>query len=171
MSETLLAAWWQVIAIAATAVIAAIVAIWGILSQRAISRRTLTLTYMSHIDCDKDMIAARAMFIQEAKKPEGLTPWADPGKEHTPQCEAIRLVLNDFEIASVALQLGTIDYEFYRRYNYGTVIRYWYAAAPFVYSVRKQTGSKTVYHEFEELYRRFEKKRPPKRRFWFLKVR
>jgi hypothetical protein len=171
MSDTLLAGWWQVLAVLATAVIAAILAFWGIQSQRAIARRTLTLNHMSRVDNDADMIHARKIFIQEAKKAEGVTPWAEPGKEHSLECEAIRLVLNDFELVSVGIQLGIIDYAFYKRYNRSTVIRYWYAAAPFIYSIRRQTGSKALFHEFEELYRGFEKGRPPRRKFYFLSFR
>lgn len=163
MSETLLAALWQVFAIAGTALIAGSIALWGVLSQRAIARRTLTLNHMRSLDSDKDMIAARKKFIELAGKPEGLTPWADPGKESSEEVQAIRLVLNDFELIAVGIQFGTIDYEFYRRYNRSTVIKYWYAAAPFVYSVRKQIKSNVIYHEFEEMARWFEDNRPPKR--------
>jgi hypothetical protein len=171
MSETLVAAWWQVAAVLITAAIASIIAVWGIQSQRAISRRTLTLNHLTEVDSDSDVIKARKIFIEEAKKPEGLTPWSSPGKEYEPQCEAIRLVLNDFELMSVGIQMGIIDYEFYRRYSRGTVIKYWYAAAPFIYSIRNQLGNKAIYHEFEELARSFERARPPKRSFWFLKLK
>jgi hypothetical protein len=171
MSETLLAAWWQVLAVGATTVVAAAVAIWGIQSQRAITRRVATLQYLAAIDADRDLIEARITFIKEAHTTHGLAQWADPGKEHTDECQAIRLVLNELELASVAIQLGTMDAEMYRRYNYGTVIRYWYAASPYIYSLRRQTGSKTVYHEFEELARWFESGRPPARHFLLLKLR
>jgi hypothetical protein len=171
MSETLLAAWWQVLVVIGTAFVATVVAMWGIQTQRAIARRTLTFTHLSDTDSDKDVIKARKVFITEASKSEGLTPWAEPGKEHTEECEAIRLVLNEFELISVGIQSGIIDYEFYKRYHRGTVIKYWYAAAPFVYSIRKQLNSKAIYHEFEELYRCFEADRPPPRKFMFLKFK
>ena len=170
MNDTLLAAVWQVYAVLGTALGAAIIAIWGVLSQRATTRRSHTMSHMNLVDTDKDMILARQTFIKEAQKPEGLTPWADPGKEHTAECQAIRLVLNDFELVSVGIQFGIIDYTFYKRYNYGTVIRYWYAAAPFVYSIRGQLKSNTVYHEFEELFRWMENGRPRKRGFWLKKI-
>lgn len=171
MSETLLAAWWQIIAVGVTAVIASLIAIWGMQTQRAIARRTLTFTHLSDTDADRDLIEARKLFIQEARKPEGLTPWAEVGKEHTLECQAIRLVLNEFELISVGIQTGIIDYQFYKMYHRGTVIKYWYAAAPFVYSIRAQLGSKAIYHEFEELYRCFEADRPARRRFWLLKFK
>jgi hypothetical protein len=171
MSETLVAAWWQILAAGGATFVAGVIAIWGIQTQRAIARRTLTFTHLGETDTDKDVIEARKIFIEEAKKPEGLTPWSEPGQEHTKQCEAIRLVLNEFELVSVGIQTGIIDYEFYKRYHRGTVIKYWYAAAPFVYSIRKQLSSKAIYHEFEELYRCFEADRPPARRFLFLKIK
>lgn len=165
----MLGAWWQVLAAIGVGVVAAAVAFWGIQSQRAISRRAKTLEYLAGVDSDRDIIAARKIFLVEAVKPEGLTPWADPGHEDSPQCDAIRLILNEFELASIGIQFGIIDRDFYRRYNQGTVLRYWYSAAPFVYSLRRQLQSKTVYHEFEELFRHFH--RPPKRKFSFLKFR
>jgi hypothetical protein len=171
MSEALLGAWWQVLAVAATAIVASIIALWGVMSQRAISRRGMTMSHMAVTDNDTDMIAARRKFIKLAKKPGGLTVWADLGSEHCQQCEAIRLVLNDFELIACGIQLGVIDLEFYRRYNRGTVIRYWYAAAPFIYSLRAQTGSKTIYHEFEQLFRIMEIDPAPKRSWLFLKLK
>ena len=166
-SATVLIGWLQFGAIIGAAVIAAIVAAWGVFSQRAIARRTLTLNHMSQIDSDRDYINARKLFIKEAGRRGGLSRWAAPGKEYSKECQAIRLVLNEFELISIGIQFGVIDYEFYRRYYKGTVIKYWYAAAPFVYSVRHQIGSKAVYHEFEEMYRWFEDDRLPKRKIGF----
>jgi hypothetical protein len=153
-------------AILLTGGIAALVAIWGVISQRNIARRQHTMEHMAKTDNDNDMIDARRMFIQMAKQATGLVSYADADKEHTPESEAIRLVLNDFELTAVGIQMGVMDYEFYKRYNRGTVIRYWNHAAPYIYALRARVGSNLVFHEYEEMVRWFSK-RAPRRSFWW----
>lgn len=151
--------------------VAAVIAIWGILTQRALARRRATMDHMAMADMDRDMIAARKKFIALAKVPGGLAAWAEPDKESSEEVEAIRLVLNDFELISVAIQFGIADYDFYERYNHGTVVRYWKQAAPFVHALRERTGRQTIYAEFEQLVQWVDKtQRPPRRKIWFKRL-
>src|ERR1700748_567838 len=68
-------------AIALTGIVGAIVAIWGIMSQRAIERQKATLEHISHQEADKDLIEARKEFIKLAKSEDGLAKFSLEDKE------------------------------------------------------------------------------------------
>lgn len=159
----------EVGAIFVTAAIAAILAFWGVISQRQIARRQKTMEHITNSESDKDLIKARQTFIELAKAPGGLAPWADADKEKTDEAQAIRLILNDFELISISIQFGVMDYALIRRFERGSVIRYWFYAAPYVYSLRARLGSDALYHEFEEMARWMKAKNMPRRQyFWRL---
>ncbi|MBM3528616.1 MAG: DUF4760 domain-containing protein [Alphaproteobacteria bacterium] len=140
------------------------VALWGILSQRAIARRRATLEHISKMEADATFIAARRKFIELSKKPEGLAPWAADDKDTSSEAQNIRLVLNEFEIVSIGIQLGIFDYETYRRWFQLTVVRFWSHGAPYIQAVRARTNHPALFHEFEELARWMNDS--PKRRKW-----
>jgi len=110
------------------------------------------MDHMAMADMDKDMIDARAVFIRLATEPGGLAKWAEQDQEASAENASIRLILNDFELVSTAIQFGIADYAFYHKYNHGTVKRYWTHAAPYIHALRARTGSQTVYEEFEQLH-------------------
>lgn len=163
----------EVGAVLFTGLLGAALALYAVISQRAITRRQQTLQHFAKIDTDKDMIEARKEFIRLAKEPGGLAQWAEADKEGTKEADAIRLILNDFELSAVGMQFGIIDLGFYKRYSRSTVLRYWNHAAPFIYAIRARSGVYSIYHEFEELARWFQdgKARMPRRtnfwRLWF----
>jgi len=151
--------------------VAVVIAIWGVLTHRAIARRKATLDHLAIDNVDSDMIEARTKFIQLATGPGGLAQYADDDKEHGDELQAIRLILNDFELVSTAIQFGIMDFEFYRQQSSGTVIRYWECAAPFVHALRQRTGRKTLFCEFEALACWVsEDIKPPKRNKWWRKI-
>ncbi|MDV6329992.1 DUF4760 domain-containing protein [Asticcacaulis sp. 201] len=143
----------EVDAVVITAIIAGLIAIWGVFNQWAITRRQLTFQHISNKDSDRDMIQARKRFIELAKKPHGLAKWADPSHEASEEIESIRLVLNDYELTAIGCQLKIIDYVLIERNERSAIIKYWFHAAPFVYALRARLGNSTIYHEFEELAR------------------
>jgi hypothetical protein len=54
--------------------VAASIAVWGILTQRAIARRRATFDHISKTEADADFIQARRTFIELAKQKDGLSP-------------------------------------------------------------------------------------------------
>lgn len=150
--------------------IAAAIAIWGVLSQRAIARRKATMEHLAVDNVDGDMIAARTEFIKLAKGPGGLAKFAESDQEHSKELQAIRLILNDFELISTSIQFGIMDYDFYVKNSGGTILRYWECAAPFVQLLRQRTGRQTLFCEFEALAGWVQdKKNPPARRTLWLR--
>src|SRR6185312_4651118 len=100
-------------AILVSAGVAGIIAMWGIVSQRAITRRRTTLEFISRGDADKDIIQARQKFIELARSNGGLRAHAEEECEKNEDTQKIKLVLNEFELVSIGIQRGVIDYELY----------------------------------------------------------
>ena len=144
----------------------AVIAIWGIISQRSIARRRATLDHIVRSQGDGDLIGARQTFISLAKEPGGLAIWAEADREKSRETQSIALVLNEFELLAIGMQRGIIDFELYRRFNRSGVIHYWNHAAPFVHALRARVDNQMIYHEFEELKRWMEDSAPPKRNHW-----
>lgn len=149
--------------------VAAIIAIWGVISHRAMVRRRATLDHLAGNNVDRDMLRAQKKFIELAKAPGGLAMWAEPENESRPEVEYIRLILNDFELISTSIQFGIMDFDFLKRQSAGTIQRYWRAAAPFVHALRDRIGSDSVYIEFETLNDWISQNKRPRRNIWIKK--
>jgi hypothetical protein len=147
--------------------LAAAVAVWGVHTQRAIARRRATLDYISRGLSDQGFLDAHRKFIELAKDPGGLAPWAAEDKEKTCEVQSIRTVLNEFELVAIGIQRGIIDYELYIRWFRSGAILYWRHAAPFVLSLRARVQNDALYHEFEEMVRWLKTGHMPRRRRWF----
>ena len=156
-------------AILFTGTAAVAVAVWGVISQRAITRRRATIELMAAAEADKDVIDARRKFIELARADGGLAVYAEEGKEKDADTQSIRLVLNSFELVAIGIQRGVIDYKLYKLWFRGGVIQYWMFAEPFVKRLRQRTSNKALYHEFEELARwiQDEKVKTPRRWKWY----
>lgn len=155
----------EVSAVIATAAVAAVVAMWGILSQRAISSRQATLDFIRDGERDHDIVAARKAFNRLARDPAGLGPVA--AQPDTDDFKHVIVWLNQFEMVAIGIQRGIFDDEIYRRWYKSGVIRAWKAAAPFIFARRASTNNDALFHEFEEMARYYIGKRPMPRRGFF----
>jgi Domain of unknown function (DUF4760) len=162
--------------------LAAVIALWGVISQRAITRRQLTIQLMAQAEADRDLIAARTRFtritqnpaylvgLAEAEKPaEGSGDKSEAPKtlERDEDAQAIRLIFNHYELVAIGIQRGIIDFELYKRFTESIVLRDWERAAPLIYQLRRTYSQPTMYHEVEELVRWFKGDNglPRRRRF------
>lgn len=156
----------EVSAVLLTALVAAIIAIWGILSQRSITARQATLEFIRDSERDNDLITARKCFNRLTKDAAGLGPIA--ADTSTEDFKNVQLVLNQFEMVAIGIQRGIFDDEIYRRWYKSGVIKAWKAAAPFIFARRASTGNDALYHEFEEMAHFYIGKRPmPSRGFFW----
>jgi hypothetical protein len=155
----------EVGAVFVTGAIASLIAIWGVLSQRAITRRQVTLDHITHLESDRDIIEARKRFVELAKENGGLAIWAEPDQEQTTEALAIGRILNSYELISIGIQRGIIDFELFKRWHKTSAIKYWERGAPFVMRIRERLGNDMFFHEFEEMVGWFkDEKKPPKRK-------
>lgn len=132
---------------------AGIIAVWGVRTQRTIARQRATIDHFARSEADKDLIAARAVFIRLARE-GSLAPWAAADKEPSDEAQKIGLVLNDYELIALGISVGIIDEPLCRRYNRATMMAYWHHARPFVRALRARTKSRNIYRGFERLVSR-----------------
>jgi Domain of unknown function (DUF4760) len=150
-----------------TGAVAALIAIWGVLSQRQIARRRATLDYIATSKSNRELIAARRTFIELAKASGGLAVWAEEDKEKTPEALNIGEVLNQYELISLGIQFGILDYKFYRMLSRGVTLRFWNHGHPYIVSLRSRLKDKMIYHEFEEMIKWLNDEKVPKRHWWW----
>ena len=154
-----------------TGLLAATIALWGIFSQRAITRRRATFDHIVRMEADKNFVDARRKFIELSKTPDGLAPWATADKESTLEAQNIRLVMNEFEIVAIGIERGILDFTTYERWFKATIIRFWKHGAPFAHALRLRTGHKNLFHEFEILNGWMEGNEKLPIRYRFLRIR
>jgi len=149
----------------AVAVLAAAIAFYAAWDSREVARLRATLDYLSRSESDGDLIAANRTFIECTKVDHGLVKWAEPEHDSGEQAQAIRLILNDFELVAIGIQLGIMDYELYKRWARSNVLFYWRKAHPFVARVRERLDRPMLWNEFEQMARWMDENSPPVRRF------
>lgn len=152
---------------------AAVIAIWGVAGQWAISSRQLTIQFLRQIETDKDFIRDLEIFNQVAacgnmlryahtfQKPDN---WKELAKEERRRCRlefnktarAIQLVLNTDEMVAIGVKNAILDYRLVCAYRRGITIRRWNAAKQYVDAERTNTGPHTLWIELERLAKRLE---------------
>jgi hypothetical protein len=157
----------QVDAVLLIGLCAGLIAIWGIISQRDISRRRATIEYIAKTEIDNDMIKARRDFVELARASGGLAPWADVDKEKEDKLQSIKIVLNEFELISIAIQRGVFDFQIYSRWKKTGTIQYWRFGAPFIVALRARTDNDALFHEFEEMVKWLKGEQMPHRTWWW----
>jgi hypothetical protein len=156
------------IVIGATALLAAIIAVWGVISQRAIARRQMTYEQIIKFITDDDLIKARRKFMELARSADGLKKYAAKENEISEETQSIILTLNFFELISIGIQRGIIDYELFKMWGKTSVVQIWSYAHAFVEPFRERLGNDMLFHELQSMAGWFKaSSAPPKRRWWF----
>lgn len=155
----------EVQAVMITGCLGALVAGWAIFSQRAITRRQATLDHIARLQADGDLTKHRIKFRELAKAPGGLAVWAD--KDQTSEYQSITTRLNEFELISIGIQRGCIDFELYARWYKSGTVREWDDSKDFIEALRKRYN-KMFFYEFQEMVRWMRDDVSPPRRSWWL---
>lgn len=156
----------EVEAILITAVVAAILTAWGVVTQRVVTRRLTTIQHLSAKDADKDVIEARKKF-NELSDPTGkLSTYTKPDDLSEEESNSVRLILNDYEVMAIGVENGIFDLAIIKHYGRGTILRDWARTAPFIHKLRNELDNPYVYYEFEHLAHWLQEERKPKRRIW-----
>ncbi|MBB5744658.1 DUF4760 domain-containing protein [Brevundimonas variabilis] len=156
---------------AAVALTAALIAIWGVYSQRVLTRRQTTIQHIAALRADSSIQATVQKFIELSRGNQNLAKWADEeniGKEET---LAIIAVLNDYELIAVGIQQGIYEYDLVKCFSKSTIIRFWSAAHPFVIALRNRTKVPTIWQEFEKLNGWVSGKQSPFKALWWVGIR
>ena len=132
--------------------VAGLVAIWGVYAQKGIARRRATLDFIAQQEADKDLIAAHDIFVNiSASGKDSMHKYAKKSKENSKETQKIKLVLNQFELVSIGIQSGILDYDMYKKWNRSHVLISWTRAAPFIEELRSRMNNDKLYCEFEYL--------------------
>ena len=146
--------------------LAVLIAIWGVISSRAIARRQTTFAHITMVETDGSTQEAQQEFNRLARA-GNLEQYAAADKVGSPETQAILNILNGFEIISIGIQRGIIEPEFYKLWYKSQTLRTWRDAQPFIVALRLRVNSTSIFHEFEELARWMNEDRIPHRRFWW----
>lgn len=136
---------------ASVAFVAAVVAVWGVYSQRLLTRRQTTIEHLFCLKADGTIQSNVQTFIRLSQGKKNLAKWADEEAMGKPDTLAIIAVLNDYEMIAVGIQQGIYDYDLIKSYNASTIKRFWAAAHPFIAALRARVQVPTLYQEFEKL--------------------
>lgn len=131
---------------------ATMIAIWGVYSQRIISRRQTTVQHIFALKADASIQANLKLLIEESRGEKNLAQWADKENIGHASTLAITAVLNDYELLSTGIQSGIYDYEIVQKYDASTIKRVWTNTHPFIAALRNRTGVPTLWKEFELLH-------------------
>ena len=160
---------WVDLGIFSIAIVAAILSLWAIISNRFLAQRQETLKLIAESEADLEMAEAKRTFIRLANKDGGLGQYGELDRMDGNEAMAIRMVLNELELISIGIQRGILDFSFVERWNKNVIISYYDHALPFITRIRNVTGKDTYYQEVEALYTWMSGKAAPKRRrFWWL---
>ena len=153
-------------AIGATiAVAAAIISIWGVYSQRVLTRRQATIAHLA-LAGDRSVNDTIQAFIKLSREPN-IARYAEEDQQGTDPSLTITAVLNQFELISVGIQRGIFEYELIKTWQAGSIIRYWNAAHPFVVALRNRVGVPTIWREFELLNHWVSGAEKPRKTLWW----
>lgn len=152
---------------AAIAGIAAVIAIWGVYSQRVLTRRQTTVEHLFSLKNDASVQANIQKFIALSRGNQNLAKWADEEHIGKPETLAIIAVMNDFELMAVGIQHGIYEYELVKRFQASTIKRFWSAAHPFVVALRTRTQTPTIWCETEKLHGWVTGAKDPFRHLWW----
>jgi hypothetical protein len=136
---------------AGVAALAATIAIWGVYSQRVITRRQATIEHIARLKADRSIQDTIQQFIQLSSGPNNLAQWADEDKQGTNENLAIIAVLNNYELMAVGIQRGIFEYTLIKQWQASTIKKFWSASHPFVVALRQRVGVPTLWTEFEKL--------------------
>lgn len=125
--------------------------------QRKIARQTLTYNTIVAQMWDKDYIEKRKIFIGTRDKDGGekLKQLAKPDEETKQEAEAIRLILNNYELTAIGMSKGVLDEEIVRNYQKTNTLRDYERMKPYIEEVRKSFPK--AYIEYEALYEKWRK--------------
>jgi len=142
---------------------AGVIAFWGILVQRAIARRRATLEFIRHMESDSDFLKANKIFVKLIRS-ENIVNYAREENIDKEEAQAIKIILNQFELASIGIQNGILDYDMFKMWCKVWVIETHNNVAAFIDELRRRTSNKNLYREFQHMKECMEKGKRMRRR-------
>ncbi len=143
--------------------LAGIIAFWGVIVQRATARRKATLEFIQKMEADNDFLQANRIFASLTRS-DNIAKYALQENVDTEEAQAIKVVLNQFELASVGIQNGILDYDMFKMWCRGWVLETYNHVSAFIDELRRRTRNDNLFKEFQYLKDCLEKGKKMRRR-------
>jgi hypothetical protein len=140
----------------ASALVVIVIGLFTISNQRATNRRKATLDFIHQNSKDEIFYKALVVFIEHAKS-GSLTALSERDKQGSSEVEAVRTVLNHYEIVALGIEMGILDEEVYKEWFGSSLVIYWDHAKGFVREIRKEKYPK-AFLKLESLVERIDRK-------------
>jgi len=173
MGQTPTFLWFnEVSAVLVTALIAAVIAVWGVMSQRALAARQATILHLARWEADRELLKARVSFDRALRAEGGLGVWAAPANKSSSELQDILTVLNEYELTAVGLQRGILDLEIFIRICRTRTIQDCKASAGFIHNLEQRVSSEAqrpvkLFAEFRDLAEMLEDPKRSKRSYFW----
>jgi len=152
----------------ASLLIGVLVAIVSVRTARQLARKKQAADVIFAIRNDKGLSDGFSRVTSLHDGNDNMRKFAD--NMLSPEATEMRYVLNHFEYVSVCIQKGIFDEHLIKDCSYGTVIKLYKQALPFIEAVREKHARPTIWQELEWLANRWEKaplkKRGPNDKRW-----
>ena len=152
---------------ASLAFIGSAIAIWGVYSQRVLTRRQTTVQHLACLMADGTIQANRRVFIEQSRNGQSLAKWAEKEKIGDPETLSIIAILNDYELIAAGVKRGIYEYDLIKAFEKSTIEKFWGAAHPFILIIRARNGKATLWQEFEQLHDWVSGKTNPRVMLWW----
>lgn len=137
--------------------VSAFVAVIALFLNNKANKRKSTIDLVLNQRSDEKLIESRRTVL-ELNKTGKITQYSAISYAGSPERDAILDVLNNYEFIATGMRERAFDVSLFRRMRYTTITKDWDALKPFVYELRRQQDTNTVFQEFEWLAKRFKRK-------------
>lgn len=122
--------------------------------NQSIARKRATLDIVLNEESDPNQLALRTDFVK-MRDAGNLSKYADPkhGKEN--ETNALRGILNRYELVAIGIRKGIIHERSYKDWCRRTYVQDWIECKGFVTQLRKNRGSSVYFCEFEKLAKKW----------------
>lgn len=154
-------------------VIGGCVAIWSILSNRAIARKNATFRYFFELQWDKDYIDHKTRFLDlKRRKARGKFKFDSLATEYEDMMDngknslksddevkslmdnhaSVKILLNEYEAMAVAIKAGALDEQMIRDNREQTIISDYKICEPFIQVTQVRAGEDKSFSKPEKIY-------------------
>ncbi len=149
--------------------LAGIIAFWGIVVQRSTARRKATLEFIQKMESDNDFLQANRIFVRLTRS-DNIAKYASQENVNSEEAQAIKVILNQFELVSVGIQNGILDYDMFKMWCRGWVLETYNHVSAFIDELRRSSGNKKLFKEFQYLKDCLEKGKKMRKRGKFRRI-
>jgi hypothetical protein len=119
-----------------------------------IARRRATLDIVLNEETHQETIKERTLF-SKIRSDGDLAKLANISEIGSDKLQAIRSVLNRYELVSIGIRRKTLDGEIYRDWCRTTLVGDWIAVKPLIETLREKNDFPLMYCEFEALAKKW----------------